>query len=172
MANRPQNITRRLWTSQSQVPWDLLPRPWPTGFHPSLSLPSFPRCAATPIIPCRESTVQEPGLIPSARRYQKPGILSLEHQFEGSAYEHRKASVPCTLCTLHPAHSQGPQVTLGISRGGQKFLHAEEPVKHFRKKKKQNQKTPLLSSFPAGGPIRSPKRTKEAGCSKAGDQRI
>lgn len=94
LANRPENITRRLWTSQTQVLWDLLPRPWPTVVHPSLSLPSFPRRVATLIIPCNESTVQELGFLPSSRRYQKSRILSLEHQFEGSAYEHRKASVP------------------------------------------------------------------------------
>jgi hypothetical protein len=109
LAKGPSNITKRLQRSQTQVLWDLLPRPWPTVFHPSLSLPSSPRCVATPIIPCRESTANEPGLLlPSARRYQKPSILSPKHQFENSAYVHRKASAPCTQSRSsgHPQNQQ------------------------------------------------------------------
>lgn len=101
-ANRPQNITKRLWRSQIQVLWHLHPRLWPTVFHPSFSHSSFPRCASTPIVPCRESTVKEPGLLPSARRYRKPSTLTLEQQFEASAYVHP------ALCTGHTAEVLRP----------------------------------------------------------------
>lgn len=37
-----RNIAGRLWASQTQVPWNLLPRPWPTAcLHPS-AFPLFP----------------------------------------------------------------------------------------------------------------------------------
>jgi hypothetical protein len=78
----------------------------------------------------------------------------------------------CTGRPLHPAHSQGPQATLRISRRGQKFLTGEEPVKHFSKKQKQTNKQKPCSLVLIGGPIKSSKRTKEAGCSKAEHQRI
>lgn len=148
LTKRPQNITRRLWANQIQVPWGLLPRPWPTAcFHPSAS----PFILGVRSHPSHESTVmnQDFSLLQEGTRSQ---VQSLEHQFEGSAHIPRKDPAPCTqLRSPGYLQSQQGRTAMPTCRGARQVSTALE-------------KTPLVSCSAAGGAVRSSQRIQETGC--------
>lgn len=152
---------RRLWRSQTQVLWDLHPRLWTAVFHPFFSHSSFPRCASTPIVPCRESTVKEPGLLPSARRHRKPSTLTLEQQFEASACVHP------ALCTRHTAEVLRPPSEW---QGKTEIPTCRGTCQALQKKKKKNRtiKHPCSLLLLLDGLSEAPKGLKRQAAQRQG----